>query len=208
MLNAAIMKALAKSPAERFQSASEMREALRRIESFASMTSAITETVPFLIQQQPPDVGRAQIETALLKSVGPIARILMARISPHCTTAIELRDRLAAQITDPAERNTFLRQVATAGQPTASTTMPSAATPSATPSTTAKIVPETPQWDPALLATAKKQLAVYTGPIASVIVDRAARKARTPQELYQILATEISSERDRTAFLRQTPWMR
>jgi hypothetical protein len=59
-----------------------------------------------------------------------------------------------------------------------------------------------------VLANAKQHLAVYAGPIASVIVDRAAGKARTPQELYQMLATEISSERDRAAFLKRTPWGR
>ena len=45
-------------------------------------------------------------------------------------------------------------------------------------------------------------------PIASVIVDRASKKARTPQELYQILAAEISSPADRAAFLKLTPWAR
>jgi len=39
-------------------------------------------------------------------------------------------------------------------------------------------------------------------------VDRAAKKAHTPQELYQILATEIASDRDRAAFLKHTPWAR
>ena len=51
----------------------------------------------------------------------------------------------------------------------------------------------------------KQNLAVYAGPIASVIVDRTARKARTPQELYQMLAEEISTERDRAAFLKRAP---
>jgi len=64
------------------------------------------------------------------------------------------------------------------------------------------------QWDPVVIAGAKQHLAVYAGPIASVIVDRAAKRARTPQELYQILATEIQSERDRAAFLKHTPWAR
>ena len=61
------------------------------------------------------------------------------------------------------------------------------------------------RWDPAVLAAAKKNLAVYAGPIASVLVERASRKARTPHELYQLLAPEIESERDRAAFLRLTP---
>jgi serine/threonine protein kinase len=201
MLGAAIMKALAKNPLDRFQSAVEFREALRRIEGFTTL-KAITEPVPprhAAIPVAPAfpanDPARTQIETAFLKSVGPIARILMARISPQCTTTGELRDRLAEQISDPAERTLFLRQAAGTPAPT------SHVTPNTRPA-------EITQWDPVVLANAKQQLAVYAGPIASVIVDRASKRARTPQELYQILATEIASERDRAAFLKHTPWGR
>ena len=56
-------------------------------------------------------------------------------------------------------------------------------------------------WDPALLQAAKQQLTTFMGPIAGIIVDRAARKARTPQELLQMVAAEIPSQRDREAFL-------
>ena len=194
MLGAVIMKAMAKQPGERFQTAAEFREALRRIEGFTSMNAAAkpaTQPEPSAPPVNPAtDPGRVRIETALLKSVGPIARVLMARISPQCSTASELRDRLAEQIPDDAGRAAFLRQLAgdrsviTGGSP----------------------APEKVQWDPAVLANAKQQLAVYAGPIATVIVDRAARKARTPQELYQMLATEIASERDRAAFLKHAPW--
>ncbi len=205
MLGAAIMKAMAKQPGERFQTASEFREALRLIDGFTTLSIRMepvvqaprpTEAAP---RPTPPvnagtDLRRDQIETALLKSVGPIARILISRISPLCSSNSELRDRLAEQISDPADRSTFLRQLA--GSPVTTT-------PNTPPSGQAAV--EKTTWDPAMLAAAKKQLAVYAGPIASVIVDRAARRARTPQELYQMLGTEIASERDRAAFLRLTP---
>src|SRR5262249_17290456 len=162
----------------------------RRIESFATLASGGAETNPnpgrtALSANPGGDSGRAQIETALLKSVGPIAKILMARISPQCSTANELRDRLAAQITDPKERTTFLKHVA-AAQPSGGPNQPSMARP----------LSELMQWDPSILATAKQLLAVYTGPIASVIVERASRRAQNPHELYELLAQEISSERD------------
>jgi serine/threonine protein kinase len=199
MLGAAIMKALAKQPNDRFQTAAEFREALRVVEGFTTLSAAL-EPVP----QRPAvsatsavDPARAQIETALLKAVGPIAKILMARISPQCATVGELRDRLAAQIPDAADRSAFLGRVGADQPGGGSATLAGA-------STSAKIT----QWDPVVLANAKQHLAVYAGPIASVIVDRAAGKARTPQELYQMLATEISSERDRAAFLKRTPWGR
>lgn len=198
MLGAAIMRAIAKQPGERFQSAADFRDALRLIEGFTTLSIMAPEPAaarPGISDtaRAQADASRMQIETALLKSVGPIARILMARIAPTCTTDNELRDRLAEQITDDGSRTTFLRSVG-AEQKSAP-----AAPPAVKPA-------EITQWDPVLLANAKQQLAVYTGPIASLIVDRASKKCRSPQELYQILSKEIAAEKDRAAFLRLTPW--
>jgi serine/threonine-protein kinase len=60
-------------------------------------------------------------------------------------------------------------------------------------------------WDPELIETAKRNLAVYIGPMARVIVLRAAEKAHSVQELYQLLAAEIPSLQDRDKFLRKMP---
>ena len=60
-------------------------------------------------------------------------------------------------------------------------------------------------WDPAILETARKNLAVYVGPMAKVLVNRAAKSARNVTELYQELAAEITSPSDRDKFLRGRP---
>jgi serine/threonine-protein kinase len=204
MLSSAILKSLAKQPGERFQTAVEFREALRRIEGFTTLSAMATEPVTLTSRTLPvaplPAVTpagptRAQLETALMKTLGPIARILVSRTAPLCATPIELRDRLAAQIEDVRDRQAFLSQF-TAG------TSASPDTPSSGGKTGIEVIT---QWDPVILAKAKHQLAVYTGPIASVIVDRASKKVRTPYDLYQMLATEIASETDRAAFLKNAP---
>jgi eukaryotic-like serine/threonine-protein kinase len=59
--------------------------------------------------------------------------------------------------------------------------------------------------DKAALETARKKLAIYIGPMAKIIVGRAANRARSVEDLYQILATEISSPQDREKFLRSRP---
>jgi eukaryotic-like serine/threonine-protein kinase len=59
--------------------------------------------------------------------------------------------------------------------------------------------------DPAVLETARKRLAVYIGPMAKIIVDQAANHARSVEELYQTLATEIPSMQDREKFMRSRP---
>jgi serine/threonine-protein kinase len=60
-------------------------------------------------------------------------------------------------------------------------------------------------WDPLMLETARKNLAVFVGPMAKVLVNRAAKNARTISQFYQALASEISNPADREKFLRSRP---
>jgi serine/threonine protein kinase len=60
-------------------------------------------------------------------------------------------------------------------------------------------------WDPVMLETARKNLAVFVGPMAKVLVNRAAKNARSVAEFYQALASEISNPADREKFLRTRP---
>ncbi len=55
--------------------------------------------------------------------------------------------------------------------------------------------------DPNLLETITRELAVYVGPIARVLVKRLAPKAPTLEALYKSLAEEIESPSDRQKFL-------
>jgi hypothetical protein len=57
-------------------------------------------------------------------------------------------------------------------------------------------------WEPALLERVRKELAVYMGPMAKVLVARTSSKARSEGELYDLLAAEINLPNDRTAFRR------
>jgi serine/threonine-protein kinase len=56
-----------------------------------------------------------------------------------------------------------------------------------------------------MLEAARRNLALYIGPMARVIVSRAATHARSVQDLYQLLAAEIPSLHDREKFLRTMP---
>jgi hypothetical protein len=73
-----------------------------------------------------------------------------------------------------------------------------------------QVVAKTPSgglksWDAAVLETTRKNLAVYIGPMAKVIVTRAAAKACSLEDLYQLLASEIPALHDREKFLRSRP---
>jgi serine/threonine-protein kinase len=60
-------------------------------------------------------------------------------------------------------------------------------------------------WDPALIDKVRKELAIYIGPLAKIIVNRAAKKAKTADELYNLVASEISTESDRRKFMGAFP---
>lgn len=60
-------------------------------------------------------------------------------------------------------------------------------------------------WDAAVLERARGDLALFIGPMARVIVNRAAKRAQTLQDLYEILALEIPSPGDRQKFLASRP---
>ncbi|MGH9431851.1 MAG: TIR domain-containing protein [Terriglobia bacterium] len=60
---------------------------------------------------------------------------------------------------------------------------------------------DTKSWDPAVLERASRDLAVYVGPMANVIVRRASQLTPSLGQLYQALAAEIASPTDRQKFL-------
>jgi serine/threonine-protein kinase len=174
-LSAAILKAMAKRPEERFPSAAEFREALR-LPGDAAATAPVTR--PSARAFDPQELSR--VEMALAQSLGPIARHLVSEASRQAFTLEDLCRRLAEKLPDAADRERFLRSC---GQGTGATSG------------------VRPALAPELLDEARRRLAQYLGPVAKVLVDRASRKARTPQELYAMLAAEIPTEGDRAKFL-------
>lgn len=60
-------------------------------------------------------------------------------------------------------------------------------------------------WDPIALERVRKELAAYVGPVARVLVSRAAKKSQGLRQLYEVLAEEITSAEDRRKFLANRP---
>jgi eukaryotic-like serine/threonine-protein kinase len=54
---------------------------------------------------------------------------------------------------------------------------------------------------PAIVEATVKDLAVYIGPMAKILVNRAAKQAQNPNQLYEAVAAEIPSPADRAKFL-------
>jgi hypothetical protein len=56
--------------------------------------------------------------------------------------------------------------------------------------------------EPSVIAHVARELAAFIGPIAEVVVKRAARRSATPEELYAAAAAEIETEAERFRFLK------
>jgi serine/threonine-protein kinase len=184
-LNAVILRALAKNPADRFQTAAEFRDALRLVAGWPGSSPSIQPPAgPPPKDFDPARLG--ELESALAGVLGPIAKHVVARAAPRCATFDELCLQVSEQIPDPAERKSFLRVIGrTTGGSAAAAALP--------------------VWDPALLTAIKQALAVHVGPIAGVMVTRASRTSRSRAELYEKLASEIPSEQNRKKFLQSLP---
>jgi eukaryotic-like serine/threonine-protein kinase len=64
---------------------------------------------------------------------------------------------------------------------------------------------EKPVFEPNVIDAVSRDLANYLGPIAKIVVSRAAKQALTLDDLYTLVAAEISTENTRTAFLATRP---
>jgi len=65
--------------------------------------------------------------------------------------------------------------------------------------------PSTPQWDDVTLSTVERNFARYVGPVARVLVRKAATHAQDVTELYSMLATNIADSDERANFVASMP---
>jgi serine/threonine-protein kinase len=130
----------------------------------------------------------AEVERRALPILGPVAPFLVAKAGAVATTPEELCEIVASFIPSDRERTTFLAAAGTSTR-TAST-----------PARGQRRAPVT--WDPELLERAQRALAAQIGPVARVVVRRAAAAARDPEQLVELLAREIGDDAGRVAFRR------
>jgi serine/threonine-protein kinase len=208
-LSDAIMRALEKSPAERYRTADEFRAALGdNAAAVAKLPDAVTRTSAAL--RTPPSVDSAQLsrlENHLVRAVGPIGKQLVARAAKSHTSLPDLCKELATHIPTSKERDDFLRLFERELTPSSPVPSKSPTPANATFGPRSERTPSSPgvEFDPELLRNTKQKLATVLGPIASILVDKAARRARSARELYDILATQISNDTERQKFLRSLP---
>ena len=153
----------------------------------------------------PADVFTAALPAALLAAeehrlatyIGPLARVIVRRAAESARSASELYSAIAAVIPDPADRASFLaaapleRAPEAAHEPAGERHEPA---PAGSPSGDFKL-------SDAELRDAEHRLAQYIGPLAGVLVKKAAQAASDRRDFYVRLGASIASPADRAAFL-------
>jgi serine/threonine-protein kinase len=189
-----VRQGLAKTPEARFPSAAAMASALRAAMEGKASPADVDRTVvhttprPAMPQEFDP-AALAEIERELAAYLGPIARTMVQSAARRAPSLEALRDMVARDIGTATQREAFLRGMAMTK---------SGVTP-------APSVGATQVLSAAVVEAGQKELTRLIGPIASVVVRRAAAKAWSASEFWDALAAHIDAPAERAAFLKAKP---
>lgn len=137
----------------------------------------------------------AQLSASLANELGPIASLLVKKAAKKARGKSELVQSLADGISAGDQRERFLEAVQQSGpESKGHPVQVKQASVAVSPSTGHSLSAE---W----LARLEPLVANYIGPMASIIVKRAARKARNKSELIAAVSSAIENEADRSALI-------
>ncbi len=222
--DAAVARALEKLPPKRFQTATAFRAAIlteyaQPLNSTLSDATIIPSTPrPFAVDAGPPSVPRslpiagtstppptgwsgpvlAGVEVELARFVGPVAKVLVRRAARTHKDVHALTVVLLEAIDLPEDREAFVRAVT--GSNLATLRARASAGPE-TPVPAAEGARST--LTPADLEHATRVLTRYIGPIARVVVKRAAAGGGTRRDFLNQVAQSLDSDAQRERFLRE-----
>jgi serine/threonine-protein kinase len=211
-LDAMLLKALAKRPADRFGSASEWRDALLStlgtMQSYDADQTVIAPAKPAPVLEAPstsdpptqfPPTLIAQLEERLASYIGPVATFLMRRATANAPDLDTLRERLATHFPNEDARRDFDALLSQLATPQTEATKRSVSEP----------IEDTPLEDTSetldddLLQEATHKLAAYVGPIARVMATRAAAHAPDMHTFYARLVAAVPDPASRDALSRE-----
>ena len=217
-----VARALAKKPDDRYPTAQVFREAILAANQAPVSPSVSEETI--IYQVKPPvalvegtasrprtesgagsptgyppewDVSVLKaVEKELTRIVGPVARVMVKRAARRTRDLESLYQTLADEIANDRDRGKFL---ASRGRVSKSSTPSAESAP--TTGSAARASAAASRVSSEIVEQATRQLAVFLGPIAKVIVKKAAAKAAGPRELYLSLAEHLGNEEEKRRFL-------
>jgi hypothetical protein len=143
-----------------------------------------------------PDV-LLSIEGALAEHLGPLAKVLVKKAHARYPADDPFMQELVQSITGDKAQRSFLRKLKQLGL---RSSRPGLDVPSGP--VTGPTSGPVKAWSDGELANLEEKLAEFVGPLAKVLVRKAARTAGTLEELQRALAAEIDGEKEQRAFLR------
>lgn len=150
------------------------------------------------------DVMLSGLAKHLVHYLGPIAAVMVRKAASKASSKDDLIRMLADSVPVFDQKKAFLDSVSSTSKAVREQEKPEAAATAPVPTRQAaiktEVAPAAPL-SPETLARAEKLLVTYVGPMAKILVKKAARSAHTPRELTAALAGSIENERDRAAFL-------
>jgi serine/threonine-protein kinase len=145
-------------------------------------------------------------EHELARALGPMARLIVRRAAAQTFDRSELCAILSDTISDPESRHRFVTafnkagggqgSTGTSGMRSGSGTIRTTSPGTKTSATVAAAL------EPAYVAHVATQLAIHIGPIAQVLVKKAARDSRTRAEFVRRCADNLGTQ-ERSAFLHE-----
>lgn len=145
------------------------------------------------------------VEVDLSRHIGPIAPVVLRSAAKKAATFHALIEAVAREIPDSAARDLFTKKQLAADKSSPASgrqgqSAPAASVPTQMPT---QVATEMIRFDAATIAKAESAMAQYLGPLARVVVKRAAVKARDVSELYLLLADQIEDKDEKKAFIRK-----
>jgi len=139
----------------------------------------------------------AVLATSLAKHIGPIATVLVQKTAKKSATREDLVRALADSIPIPERRSEFLNEAGAGAVP-----LKRAAPAAGEASAAAPVVEQAAAGiRPELAARAEHLLAQHIGPMAKILVRKAAQSARGTTDFVAALAEAIDDDKERAAFI-------
>jgi len=147
-----------------------------------------------------------QVEDQLARTVGPVAKVMVKRAAQRASDLDQLYTFISEALPTAEERTAFLANRPKRAPETPPGTLAATRTAATTKAGTrlggTRTTLAASAVTPEVVDEAGRALTPYLGPIAKVVVKRAAAVTQNRQEFYQLLADELPSEKDRAGFLR------
>jgi len=220
--DAIVAKALAKKPEDRYTSAADFRAALAKRdladdpdtgETTIIIVRDNTVPAPAIGVLEPPSnlphsagtpipgwdpATLHQVELALASFVGPMAKVLVRQAAKTHSDLASLKTAIAQHLSTDEDRKRFNAKL---GAATGATTTGGSKVTGAGSKLTSADSGASQTLAPEVVAAAQRVLTSQIGPIASIVVKKAAAKARTQEQLFVLLAEQVNEGAERESLL-------